>query len=559
MSIKKKGCFIHFNLPIEGVALPEKFTFPFYYEPHPLAVQAAEQLQNYLEKQSDEFHNFGIKNPKTAGAIGKMFGVLVVKNKANEIGFLCAFSGKMLGDKSPAFFVPNLFDANPNGAFYINGSKELNVMTEQIKQLENNPELLALRKLIEKETAIFQQKIIVLKSEQRDAKRTRKEKRTKAKTKLSPSDYNKLLESLGKESIAIRNNVRDQEIKLQKALEIIKAPLLKLEKEIADLKTKRKEKSVSLQQGLFSHYRFLNIQGEEKNLHEIFKNTPKPSGAGECAAPKLLQFAFMNQLKPIALTEFWWGKSPASAVRRHRQHYHACMGKCKPILTHMLAGMEVDDDPMLVNPAKEKKLPVLYEDDHIILVNKPSGLLSTPGKFIADSVQTRMHHKHPEVDGAMMIHRLDMHTSGILLLTKNPINHKFLQRQFVNRTIKKRYVALLEGIVDGEAGRINLPLRVDFDNRPHQMICYEHGRSAITDWEVIERTSTHTKVYFYPLTGRSHQLRIHAAHPLGLGCPIVGDDLYGVKADRLCLHAEQLAFYHPISKERMLIEAKAAF
>jgi len=214
---------------------------------------------------------------------------------------------------------------------------------------------------------------------------------------------------------------------------------------------------------------------------------------------------------------------------------------------------------MLINPAQEKKLPILYEDDHLVLVNKPSGLLSTPGKFITDSVQTRMHKRYPEVDGAMIIHRLDMHTSGILLLTKNPSNHKFLQRQFVNRTIKKRYIALLEGIVDGEAGRIDLPLRVDYDNRPHQMICYQQGRSAITDWKVIERTSTHTKVYFYPLTGRSHQLRIHAAHPLGLGCPIVGDDLYGVKADRLCLHAEQLEFYHPISKERILIEAKAGF
>jgi len=181
------------------------------------------------------------------------------------------------------------------------------------------------------------------------------------------------------------------------------------------------------------------------------------------------------------------------------------------------------------------------------------------GKFILDSVQTRMHDRHPEVNGAMIIHRLDMHTSGILLLTKNPTNHKFLQRQFVNRTIKKRYIALLEGKVNGEAGRIDLPLRVDFDNRPHQMICYDDGRSAITDWEVIERTETHTRVYFYPLTGRSHQLRMHAAHPLGLGCPIVGDDLYGKKADYLCLHAEQLEFYHPISKERMKVQVDANF
>jgi len=344
MSIEHNICFTHFNQSIENFTLPKKFTFPFYYEPHPLAIMAAKQLQIYLEKQPVEFHNFGIRNPNSAGAIGKMFGVLVVENEAGEIGFLSAFSGKMLGDKTPDFFVPNLFDANPNGEFYINGSKELNFMTEQIEALENNPDLLALQKLVKKETKVFDQKVEALKAEQRVAKLARRKKRTEAKKDLAVSDYETLLETLGKESITIRNQVRDAEIKLKEELNKITEPLSKLEKEISDFKAIRKEKSINLQQALFSHYRFLNIQGEEKNLHEIFKDTPKPSGAGECAAPKLLQYAFMNSLKPIALTEFWWGKSPASAVRRHQQHYHACMGKCKPILSHMLLGMEVDDD-----------------------------------------------------------------------------------------------------------------------------------------------------------------------------------------------------------------------
>ncbi len=551
--------FRKFKAPIADIALPKKFTFPFYYQPHPLAELAAEQLQDYLKAQDISFHNFGIKNPDSPDAVGKMFGVLVVKNEAAEIGFIVAFSGKMLGEKTPDYFVPNLFDANPNGAFYINGAKELNTMTAKIEELENNPELLELENMLKKAANIFNEKVKALKSEQRAAKADRKLRRKAAKDQLSSTEYEALLDKLGKESIAKRNQVRDIEQQLQIELDKVAQPLRKLEKEIQDLRTARKEKSVKLQDGLFTHYRFLNILGEEKNLHEIFKDTPKPSGAGECAAPKLLQYAFMNRLQPIALTEFWWGKSPASSVRKHRQHYHACIGKCKPILTHMLAGMEVDEDPMLINPAKEKDLPILFEDEHIVLVNKPSGLLSTPGKFIPDSVQSRMHQRHPEVDGAMIIHRLDMHTSGILLLTKNPENHKFLQRQFVNRTIKKRYVALLEGVVEGEAGRINLPLRTDYDNRPHQMICYEHGKTAITDWEVIERTETHTKVYFYPLTGRSHQLRVHAAHTLGLGCPIIGDDLYGTKAERLCLHAERLAFYHPESRERMVVEVDAEF
>lgn len=559
MNDKNNIRFTPFKVSIAEIALPKKFTFPFYYNPHPLAVLAAEQLQDHLISKGESFHNFGIKNPNSTDAVGKMFGVLVVENKAGEIGFISAFSGKMLGEKTPELFVPNLFDAYPDGAFYINGAKELNIMTEQIAQLEQNPDLLELQETVKKETAIFTQKVDALKSEQRAAKADRKLRRNAAKTTLSPEAYDSLLDTLGKESIAIRNQIRDIENQLRSDLEKITHPLTILEKEINDLRTARKEKSIKLQHALFTHYRFLNILGEEKNLHEIFNDTPKPSGAGECAAPKLLQYAFMHQLRPIAMTEFWWGKSPASAVRLHRQNYHACMGKCKPILTHMLAGMDVDDDPMLINPAQEKELPILFEDDHIVLVNKPSGLLSTPGKFIPDSVQNRMHQRHPEVAGAMMIHRLDMHTSGILLLTKNPSNHKFLQRQFVNRTIKKRYVALLEGVVKGEAGRINLPLRTDFDNRPHQMICYEDGRSAVTDWEVIERTETHTRVYFYPLTGRSHQLRVHAAHTLGLGCPIVGDDLYGNKADRLCLHAERLEFYHPESRERMVIEVEAGF
>jgi len=559
MNTKKQVRFTNFKVSIEAIPLPEKFTFPFYYETHPLAKIAAEQLQHYLEKQEPSFHNFGIKNPDTPDAVGKMFGVLVVKNKAGEMGFLSAFSGKMLGKKTPDLFVPNTFDAYPGGEFYIDGSKELNVMTARIERLEKNPELLKLQNIVEKEKELVNQKIHRLKSAQRAAKADRKHRRTIGKKKLSAEDYELLLDTLGKESIAKRNQVRDVENQLLSELNQQSIPLLKLENEIAELRNARKEKSVQLQDGLFTHYRFLNILGEKKNLHEIFADLPKPSGAGECAAPKLLQYAFMHQLTPIALTEFWWGKSPASAVRLHRQHYHACMGKCQPILTHMLAGMKVDKNPLLVNPAREKDLPIIFEDDQVVVVNKPSGLLSTPGKFIPDSVQNRMHQRYPEVDGAMIIHRLDMHTSGILLLTKNPENHKFLQNQFINRTIKKRYIALLQGVVKGEAGRIDLPLRTDYDNRPHQIICYEDGKSAVTDWEVIDRTDTHTKVYFYPLTGRSHQLRVHAAHTLGLGCPIVGDDLYGTKAERLHLHAERLEFYHPVTRERILVEVAAEF
>ena len=291
MNIKYKLRFINFDESISGIPLPKKFTFPFYYKPHPLSVLAAEQLQTYLSTQKEWTHNFGINNPNDLAAIGKMFGVLVVENKSGEIGFISAFSGKMLGEKTPDIFVPNLFDANPDVAFYINGSKELNIMTQEIERLENSSDLLELQKVVEKEKNIFTKKIEALKSDQRSAKFARKEKRNTAKSHLSSTEYNILLDKLGKESIAIRNKTRDMEFQLQSDLDKITAPLVKLEEEIAELRTTRKEKSVNLQQALFAHYRFLNILGEEKNLLEIFKDVPKPSGAGECAAPKLLQYA----------------------------------------------------------------------------------------------------------------------------------------------------------------------------------------------------------------------------------------------------------------------------
>jgi len=282
-------------------------------------------------------------------------------------------------------------------------------------------------------------------------------------------------------------------------------------------------------------------------------------GSGECAAPKLLQYAFQHKMKPLAMAEFWWGQSPKSEIRKHQNFYPACIGKCKPILSHMLAGMNIDENPLLKNPAEGKEIDIVFEDEYLLVVNKPAEFLSVPGRNIQDSVANRMKEKYPEATGPLIVHRLDMSTSGIMLIAKSLEVHKFLQAQFIKRTIKKRYVALLEGIVSEEEGTVDLPLRTDWNERPKQLVCYESGKPAQTNWKVIDRKNKQTRIHFFPITGRSHQLRVHAAHPLGLNIPIVGDDLYGKKNERLCLHAEWIEFQHPISREVMSVEIEAEF
>ena len=294
----------------------------------------------------------------------------------------------------------------------------------------------------------------------------------------------------------------------------------------------------------------------------IFDHTESkipPAGAGECAAPKLLQYAYLNKLKPIAMAEFWWGKSPSSEIRKHKQFYPSCRGKCEPILGHMLEGLDVEPNEMLSNLKDEKELDIIFEDEHLVAVNKPAEFLSVPGKEIEDSVYTRVKEKYPDADGPLVVHRLDMSTSGVMLLAKSKDVHKAIQHQFEQRTIKKRYVALLRGELTEKRGEINLPLRVDFHDRPRQLVCHEHGKPARTVWELVETIDGQSLVRFYPITGRTHQLRVHAAHADGLNTPILGDDLYGTKADRLHLHAEQLRFIHPISLEEVTLKVPAPF
>lgn len=539
--------FQEFTTDISGISLPEKFTFPFYYEPHPLSVIAAHELQNYLETQNDFQHNFGLNENQERLVIGKMFGVLVVQNQNNELGFLWAFSGKLAERNQHPFFVPTVFDMLTADSFFKKEETLLNQYNREIELLENNPDYLNAIKQLEQTKLQADKEIQTQKEAIKQGKKLRSEKR-----KSLPFDA---VEQLNKES-------QDEGILLKKMAQYwnhhIKAVTEKVElftNQINQLKEERKDKSAALQQQLFAEYAFLNQYQELKSLAAIFNGNP-PAGAGECAAPKLLHYAFKHLLKPIAMAEFWWGQSPKGEMRKHQQFYPACTGKCEPILKHMLQGIPMEENPFAINPAEGKELAIVFEDDYLLLVNKPAEFLSVPGKQITDSVQTRIKALYPN---AMIVHRLDMSTSGLLLIGKTPDIYKKLQAQFIKRNVKKRYVAQLDGVLSEDSGSINLPLRGDLHNRPNQIVCFEHGKPAQTHWEVIERKDNKTLVYFYPITGRTHQLRVHAAHSLGLNTPIVGDDLYGTKADRLHLHAERITFVHPISKEIITFTCEIIF
>ncbi len=553
-------CFIPFIESIEGYTLPARFTFPFYYEPHPLSLLAVKELQSYIENQSEWQHNFGFEAGKSG--IGKMFGVLVVQNQDNEMGYIAAFSGKLAGGNHHRRFVPPVFDILEEDGFYRIGEEENNIINRQIEILESAPNYVALKTHLKTANEQAEAETVQLKEAIKIAKAARDLRRKQGKETLSVMDFEVLETALNKESAHYFYQLKDLGRSWNRQIAEIQQQLDVYELEINTLKEARRNKSNALQRQLFEHYTFLNVKGEEKSLYAIFSTTEEtvpPSGAGECAAPKLLQYAFLNKLKIIALAEFWWGQSPNSEIRKHGHFYPACKGKCEPILAHMLEGINMDENQMHINPAKGKTLETVYEDDFLLVVNKPAEFFSVPGRYIQDSVLSRMRLKYPDATGPLLVHRLDSATSGLLLVAKTKEVHQHLQSQFILRQIKKRYTALLEGIVERDEGLIDLPLRVDLEDRPRQLVCYEHGKSAQTAWKVVHRADNRTKIHFFPITGRTHQLRVHASHPNGLNRAIVGDDLYGKKADRLYLHAEYLEFTHPISQEVMKIEVPALF
>ena len=485
-----------------------------------------------------------------------MFGVLVVRNKQGEIGYLAAFSGNLAGSNHHSFFVPPVYDLlNPDGYF-----KE---EEERISAIN--------RKIAEEETAHgikeLQNSLTELKEEQKTFLKTKEEdykqaKERRAVLRQSGTLSEDELEKLNRQSQFEKAELKRWKTKFQSEADTLAKKIREKQDNIQRLKDERKTCSAALQRWIFSQFQMHNAKGEVKGLCEIFAGTPQgipPAGSGECAAPKLLQYAYLHGLHPLAMAEFWWGNSPKGEIRKHRYYYPSCKSKCEPILNFMMQGLEVEPNPLLTSKTDTDQLDTVYEDEYLLVVDKPSGMLSVPGKTEQISVASIMAGRYPEADGPLIVHRLDMDTSGLLLIAKTKEIHAELQKQFENQQVKKRYIALLSEKPDvPPTGFIRLPLLPDFENRPLQTVNHEYGKPAVTRYELLE-DNCHTRIAFYPETGRTHQLRVHAAHPDGLNTPILGDPLYGQPAERLYLHAERLEFRHPVTHKIMRITQEAPF
>lgn len=515
---------------------------PFYYQPHPICMAVMEEVKKDIESMhewEDEICE------------GKMFGILIVRDQDLNIGYLKAYSGQIGGRQDWKGWVPAVFDyLQPNG-YFKQHEAEITSINEEISQLESSDTHRINCARLAKAEKKAEELILEYREKMMHAKTDRAIRRENGEPE----------EILVRESQFMKAELRRLKQRLGEELEGLRKIVSQHENNIIQLRTQRKNLSDKLQAWLFDQFTMLNGKGEKKTLTEIFADTSAvipPSGAGECCAPKLLQYAFSHSLQPIAIAEFWWGKSPIGEIRRHLDFYPACQGKCRPILDFMLQGIDIEP-----NPLEEEEticaLQVIYEDDELIVVNKPAGMLSVPGKGKRLSAQDILSKQYAN-NSIYCIHRLDMQTSGLLLFAKNEAVQRAMQRAFALREVKKTYRAVLEGVYTGaKSGTINLPLSADYYNRPRQKVDYESGKDAETHYEIIGSADGHSIVRLSPLTGRTHQLRVHCAHPDGLGIPIAGDDLYGHHADRLMLHAEEIVFTHPATEETIRIISKAPF
>lgn len=554
---------------LSGIDFPERMNNPLDYQPHPLCIAVCKELQTYLSEREDWREEIDK---------GKMFGVLIVENAqpasgAPEIGYLAAYSGQIGGRSDWDDFVPAVFDYLQPDGYFKTHEAEISGINQSIRKLEANTHMKEAKGLIlqlqeeRKHTiAAYQEKIKKAKAK-RDARREA--------GSLNPEEEAEMV----KESQFMKAELR----RLKKSLSektSLETEYEAYQADILSLKQLRKTLSDALQQWLFSQFRMQNHEGESKDLLEIFRDAAlrdypqatiatsriaalkmvPPAGSGECCEPKLLQYAYSLGYKPLQMAMFWWGESPKEEIRHHLHFYPACNGKCKPILQWMLPASTFE--PATVDLSLYNKVETLYEDREIAVIHKPEGLLSVPGKDAAQpSVHALMRSKYPEATGPLIVHRLDMSTSGVMMIAKTEFAYHRLQKAFLNHQIQKKYVAIISGKDIPEKGIISLPLMPDYLDRPRQIVDHEQGKEAITEYEVLEPVDdSHLRIALYPKTGRTHQLRVHCAHQEGLNAPILGDPLYGnEKAARLHLHAEEITFEHPLTGKKMTITRKADF
>ena len=542
---------------------------PLDYEPHPLCIQACREVQEMLARREDWQEEI---------ARGKMFGVLIVENVKTDTdvpkwGYLAAYSGQIGGRSDWEDFVPAVFDYLQPDGYFKTHEAEISRINQSISHLEKDERMKEARTLIRQLQEERKRTIAAYQEKMKEAKAKRDSRREAGN--LSEAEEAEMI----RESQFMKAELR----RLKKSLSektALETEFEDYQENILRLKQLRKQLSDALQQWLFSQFRMLNQEGESKDLLEIFrdealKEYPQaaiatsriaalkmvpPAGSGECCEPKLLQYAYQHGYKPLQMAMFWWGESPKEEIRHHLQFYPACNGKCKPILHWMLPASTFE--PEAINLSIYNKVETLYEDREIAVIHKPEGLLSVPGKDAAQpSVYALMRRKYPEATGPLIVHRLDMATSGLMIIAKTEFAYHRLQQAFLNHQIQKKYVAIISGRDIPEKGIISLPLLPDYLNRPRQIVNHEQGKEAITEYEILERIDgSHLRIALYPKTGRTHQLRVHCAHQEGLNAPILGDPLYGnEKAAQLHLHAEEITFEHPLTGKKMTIKRKADF
>ena len=530
---------------VQTTNAPKQFTFPFCYEPHPLCVAAANEVRHYIS-QRKEWHEELQK--------GKMFGVLIVgpsksplkgetsypvsspfKGELERVtlSFLAAFSGTLDGKTQHEYFVPPVFDLMSPGCYFQEEEVAISDINHRIASLEGSLKPSPLRTKMEEELSAY-----------REFMRQSKALRDAQRQNTSPSGEDGRGLLLIRESQHQKAEYRRLKKTWEQRIFEEEASLRARQEEIAQLQQERHERSNALQQWLFRQFTFLNARGEEKSLLDLFAPAIPPSGAGECCAPRLLQAAYKEGLQPLCMAEFWVGASPTNEVRLDGHYYPACRSKCLPILTHMLEGLDVEPNPLLADQEKLlAQLHIIYNNGELAVVSKPAGMLSVPGKDGLPNVQDALKSAISSVKGPLIVHRLDMDTSGLMLVALTEEKYHELQDLFLHRQIHKVYHALLEKEMPvGQEGTISLPLRPDIDDRPRQMVDREHGKLAETHYKVLANREGHALLELKPITGRTHQLRVHCAHPLGLNNPIVGDRLYGKSGGRLMLHAYAITF-----------------
>ena len=551
-----------FEPPPAAEDVAEAFPSPFDERgPHALARRAAEELQARFRA--------GLIAPGLATALldgpegGKMFGVLVVREPGGRIGYLRAFSGMLGGLWEVPGFVPPLFEHEARTRVELPGEATVKELISRSEQFERSAELSQTRTEHAALEARHSGQLAELRS-RHDANRKRRHAQRAAlvASALTEAERHEALHALDQQSRGDKAERRRMELAHQEERRAVDSRRLRLERRLRALERLRRIFCRGLMRRIHDAYVISNARGERRPLRELYSPGEPPSGAADCAGPKLLAHAYAHGLLPLALAEFWWGAPPASGGRVAGAFYPACKDKCGPLLPFMLEGLRVTA-PRVFSPvsAAPGELSIVFEDAWLVVIDKPCGLLSVPSRdtSVTDSVLARLRARYPHATGPLLVHRLDLDTSGLLVAALDPRTHAALQRQFLRREVHKRYVAWLEGPLRAEQGMIDLPMRVDLHDRPRQIHDPVHGKPAVTQWQLLERRGARTRVALFPLTGRTHQLRVHAAHPLGLGAPIVGDRLYGHEDTRLLLHAESLAFTHPHTGQRVCFERPAPF